>query len=285
MSRVLLDLSKDIQTAKTLTQLTSAFEGLASMQISRVKSTVMQSKAFFDNLWQIYSEIRVDSIFNYGRRLSGHQPNDKELYVLITSEGSLSGEIDYRLIEWMLKSYDPAKQDIIVIGFHGATQLAQQGIKYKRYFKLPKSDHGINAAPIINEVQKYRRTFVYYQSYISLLIQDIKRISLSAMVEERGSKLDAGKDLITEETHIFEPSTDAVVDHLENSMLQLTLGQVILESKLAQYASRFRAMSAAHKKSEEIRDDKTYLFNRTKRAIKDERLRETVKGLASTRST
>jgi F0F1-type ATP synthase gamma subunit len=57
------------------------------------------------------------------------------------------------------------------------------------------------------------------------------------------------------------------------------LSQLILDSKLAQYASRFRAMSAANQLAEDSLDDLTLLFNRSKRALKDERLKETINGL------
>ena len=57
--------------------------------------------------------------------------------------------------------------------------------------------------------------------------------------------MEEGDDIISERNYIFEPSSFAVVAHLERTMLEISLSQTILESKLAQYASRFRAMSAA----------------------------------------
>ena len=165
--------------------------------------------------------------------------------------------------------------------------MAQKGVSYKRYFKLPTKDQNINVSPIIKEVQGYAQTKVFYQTYVSLTIQDVKSISLSAMVEEQGRNIEKRdkelQDIITEETHIFEPSTLAVVDHLERSMLQISLSQVILESKLAQYASRFRAMSAANMRAEEAHDDLRMQYNRVRRHVKDERLREIVNGLSASR--
>jgi F0F1-type ATP synthase gamma subunit len=56
------------------------------------------------------------------------KPLDKELYLLITAPAGLSGDIDQRLIRLMRKDFDPAKQDVIVIGHHGQQQLDQLGI-------------------------------------------------------------------------------------------------------------------------------------------------------------
>lgn len=62
-------------------------------------------------------------------------------------------------------------------------------------------------------------------------------------------------------------------------MTEIALSQVILDSKLAQYASRFRAMSMAKDKSNELAGDLRMQFNRTKRRIADERLKEMINGL------
>ena len=75
----------------------------------------------------------------------------------------------------MLETYDKEKNDIIVIGHHGAMQLAQRGMQYKKYFKLPNKDTNINVTPIIREVQSYRSTKMFYQEYVSLMVQDVKR--------------------------------------------------------------------------------------------------------------
>lgn len=273
------DIAYDRDSMNTLVELTSVFEGLASMRISQIKNQVTEAQAFFDELWSIYKQLRVDSLFRFGRNQTPNVINDKELFIIITAEGGFSGDIDQKLINLMLSSYDKSKQDIIVIGHHGAVQLAQNGISFKKYFKLPEKDQNINSAPVITEVQKYKSTIVYYQTYVSLMVQDVKRISLSTAVQEKGRNVKSESEIISEDTYIFEPSTFAVVDHLERSMLQIAISQVILESKLAQFASRFRAMSTAHSRADELFDDLSLSYNRSMRYVKDERLKEIINGL------
>lgn len=273
------EIEKDVAAMGTLVELTSVFEGIASMKIAQIKNQVLQATEFFHELWQIYSQLRVDSLFRFGRSQSEDEIIDRELYIIITAEGGFSGDIDQKLIALMQKTYDKEKNDIIVIGHHGAIQLAQRGIGFKKYYKLPEKDQNINVGPIIREVQKYRNTTVFYQQYISLMVQDVRRIALSAAVQEQGKNVDDDDDVITDSTYIFEPSTYAVVDHLERSMLSIALSQVILDSKLAQYASRFRAMSASHQRADESLADYKLDYNRARRAIKDERLKEIINGM------
>jgi F-type H+-transporting ATPase subunit gamma len=277
MSRV-TEVARKRAAMETIVSLTSVFEGLASMRIAQTKNQVLQSQQFFSELWQMYSQLRVDNLFRFGR--TGEQNMiDKQLYIVVTSEGGFSGDIDQKLISWMLGQFKPAEQDIIVIGHHGAVLLMQAGINFKKYFTLPSRDRNINVEPLVREIRRYRDTSVFYQTYVSLMVQDVKRIELNMAVQEQGRKAKKGEETISEANYIFEPSALDVVAHLERSMTQIALSQVILDSKLAQYASRFRAMSMANDKAGEWLDDLHMLYNRTKRRSQDERLKEIINGL------
>lgn len=278
------ELELELNQISTMQNLTGIFRGLASLRIAQIKNQVQQSQRFFHELWAIYTQIRVDNIFHFGRTQGGGDVINKELLIVITAEGGLGGDIDQKLIDWLISHYDKDKQDIIVIGHHGAVQLSQRGVAFKKYYKLPAKDRNINVLPIIEQVQQYRTSMVYYQTYVSLMVQDVKRISLQTAVTEAGrAEADAAKGaksaFISEQNYIFEPSTFAVVDHLERSMLSIMVSQLILESKLAQYASRFRAMSAANDRAKESHDDLKLIYNRSKRAMADERLKEIVAGM------
>jgi ATP synthase F1 gamma subunit len=299
------DIAVEEMSMATIVTLTNAFEGLASMRIAQIKNQVLQAQQFFSELWDIYHQLRVDNLFRFGRHGSEKVLN-KELFIAVTAEGGFSGDIDQRLIKVMMNDYNPTKHDIIIIGHHGALQLKQAGIEYKKYFKLPEKDHDINVTPLVAEVRKYRKAYVYYQTYASLMVQDIKRIELSQAVQEQGrnvaqqravnaaatkderaaskAKEQAQKDEeISEKTYIFEPDAFAVVAHLERSMIEVSLSQVILDSKLAQYASRFRAMSVANDRSSDSLKALHTGYNRARRMQSDERLKEIINGLKKTR--
>lgn len=262
----------------TIVQLTNAFEGLASMRIAQIKNQVLQADQFFNELWHIYSQIRVDSLFRFGREES-EAVTDRQLYIVVTSGGGFSGDIDQKLIDLMLTSYNPAKHDIIVIGYHGALLLAQAGIKFKKYFKLPERDQNINVDPLVREIRQYQSATAYYQAYESLMSQTTKHIELSTAVQQKGAQVAQGDEVISDATYIFEPNSFDVVAHLERSILRIALSQLILDSKLAQYASRFRAMSTANDRADESLGDLKLLYNRSKRALHDERLKEIINGL------
>jgi ATP synthase F1 gamma subunit len=274
-----IEIARQEMSMATLVQLTGIFEGIASMRIAQIKSQVLQSTKFFNELWGIYSQLDVEKDFRFGRGEADSKVRDKELLIIVTAEGGFSGDIDQKLVKSMLECYQADQNDIIVIGRHGATQLSQQGVVYQKYFKMPGKDKNINVTPIVREVQQYRSTKLFYQEYVSLMVQEVKHIALSTAVKERGDASRKLDDVINERTYIFEPSTYAVAAHLERSMMQIAISQLILESKLAQYASRFRAMSVSHERAEGTRSELQLAYNRARRSAKDERLKEIINGL------
>lgn len=279
--RQLNEITSTRDNAAVLVELTSAFEGIASTRIAQIKDQVQRSGHFFDDLWRIYSQLRVEKSFNFGRAQASAKPSPKELMILITSEGSFSGDIDQKLIAAALASYNPSKNDIIIVGYHGIAQLRQSSVKAVLNFKLPASDQNINVGPLVAAVQKYSSTVVFYERYVSLMHQDVKTIALEATISKRGANVKKGEEIISEQTYIFEPSTRAVIEHMERTMTGIALSEVILESKLAQYASRFQANRAAHEKADQTLSDLTWLYSRAKRQLKDERLKEIINGLRS----
>jgi F0F1-type ATP synthase gamma subunit len=62
-------------------------------------------------------------------------------------------------------------------------------------------------------------------------------------------------------------------------MLKIALSQTILDSKLAQYASRFRSMNVSKERATKSEKDLHLQYYRAKRANADERLKEVINSL------
>lgn len=270
--------AEEMNQINTVDMLAQTFKGISSHHISQLKSQVMQSKEFFGDLWTIYTQLRRNP---KDRRHYAPAYPDKTVFVVVTAEGGLSGDIDKKLVDWVLEKYDKTQHDIIVLGHHGVLQLAQAGVGIRKYYKLPDQDvTQIDPGPIIDDILDYGDVQVFYQTYVTLGVQDIKSIDLFEAVETLGEETDADdKQRITRENYIFEPGFYEVLTYMESIMMGVALSQVILESKLAQYASRFNAMSAAHEKASEIIQDLRTNYRRAKRAESDERTREVINGM------
>ena len=271
-------IQREAQQVGTISDLTGIFESIASMRISKIKDKVTRSEAFFGELWQIYTQLRVDP----GSRLvakNGPKRDKPNVFLVLTSEGGLSGEIDGKIVRTVMENLDPTTTDLIVIGAHGATQFVQRKIKIKRYFRLPDVDQAIDVSPIVKELLGYQKPTVWYQHYLSLSNQEVGRIDLLGRVRELGTDTSKQGDIISPRDYLFEPGVDEVVHYLEGVMMEIALTQVILESRLAQYASRFTAMSSAKKRAKEMQTFLVMNYNRAKRGEADDRIKEIINAM------
>ena len=266
---------------ETIENLTGVFESIASTKVAKIKSKVELSKEFFELLWKRYSSIRIDPSTRIAHR-DDRDKNPRKVFVIISAEGGLSGDIDHRLIETMMKDYSTDDTDIIVLGTHGANQLKQSGIPYVRYFKVPVSEGYIDVSPVIDAIQDYSKITVYYEEYISLGVQGIKKIDLYSSIREMSKQVKVGEedeDIITAQDTIFEPGLDEIAELMEAAMMTLAFSQAILESSLAQDASRFNAMATAKKRAWELMNYYKLDYHRAKRSENDRRSREVMIGL------
>ncbi len=272
-------IEKDAASIETLKDLTNVFESLASTQVAKVKNKAQISQEFFSLIWKRYTALRVDPASRIGARDVGG--NGRKVSILISAEAGLSGDLDMRMIEVMQRDYDPKTMDIIVLGSHGANQLSQRGIPYIRFFQVPESDSYIDVSPIIDTTLPYDETTVYYAEYLSLGQQEVRSMNLVSHIQAMSD--DVPDDVMTDADTIFEPSLEEIADKMEVTMMSLALAQAILQSGLAQAASRFNAMTVAEDRAGELLTEYKLEFHRAKRSESDRRLREVLVGIKKKR--
>lgn len=277
-------IQEELDQIHTVEELTGVFESVASIKIARIRNRVVASKEFFAELWETYRGLRVNPREQLLRK--SRKTNGRTVLVAVTTEGKLSGEIGNKVIEDVVVAYEAAKHlDVIVLGSHGATQLREKGVELTHTFKLPESDVQFSVADMIATLQEYKQITVFYQTYESLRIQRVGRIELISAVHELSDQVD-NKDeakekekveIVSSHDYIFEPGAAEIANYLESLMMGVALTQVLMESKLAQFASRFNAMNAAKNRAHDMGKEYELLFHRAKRAEGDERLKEIIK--------
>lgn len=270
-----LSIQQDLNQIHTVEDLTEIFEGIASMHIAKIRDRVIASKSFFAELWQTYQGLRIDPKAQLARHKQASAA--KDVLVLITAEGKFSGQIDEQIVAKMRESYKtPEATDIIAIGSKGAAQLRQAKLPVAGTFPLPAGDVNFSVSPIVDSLNHYRHISVFYQTYESLRVQQVAHIELISAVRELGEQVE-GEEIVSSRDYLFEPNIDKIADYMESVMMGVALSQVIMESKLAQYASRFNAMNSAKRRAGDLVHDYRTQFHRAKRAEADERLKEMIK--------
>lgn len=270
----------EVNQINTIGELTGVFESIASLKISKLRGRVIASKEFFAELWNTYRQLRVNPAEQLGRRANIH---GGIAFVAVTSDGKLSGEIDDQVVKHlydMLNTDAQTQPDIIAIGSHGASKLREYYIDVAHVFPLPDSDEEFSVGDIIEVLSQYDESTVFYQTYESLRSQKVARIDLNSAVRTMSDEAEeetAANEIVSSKDYIFEPDINEIANYLETQMMGVALTQVIMESKLAQHASRFNAMNAAKNTAHDISASLTRQFHRSKRGEADERLKEAMK--------
>lgn len=272
-------LQQDLSQIGTVEGLTSVFEGIASIKIARIRNRVIASKEFFAELWQTYRSLRIDPKEQQSRR--ARASNGRSALLAVTTEGRLSGEVGGKVIDEVISTYKQMEDvDIIVLGSHGHSQLTQRTIPVAQMYHLPDGEGQFDTAEVVALLEQYEHVSVFYQTYESLRVQRVAKIELASALSRLGDAVDDGADeraeIVSSHEFIFEPNIEEIADYLESLMVGVTISQVLMETKLAQYAGRFNAMNAAKHRAKEMKTEYDRLYHRAKRAEGDERLKEII---------
>lgn len=269
---------KQLKEIETIQRLTSALESVSSIRIAQIKDKVLPGRECFDELWKTYSQLRVDPEKNKRFVSSDNHrfSNGKTLYVIITSDGSLSGTIDQKIVDYFLTARESADADIVCIGSHGSILLHQRGLVPVQTFHFPDPSDQAQLQAISKLIVPYAKITVYYQSYESLSQQSVKTIDLISTVATLGKETGPTEEVISSRDYIFEPSLKEIIKVMESTMLLIALREVMLDSQLAQFASRFVAMLAAEEKAKKSQRHVKTAWHKARRDERDKQQRERV---------
>jgi ATP synthase F1 gamma subunit len=269
-----INVRTDLEAVSTIEDLTEVFESIASLHISKIRDRVVASKDFFAELWQTYSGLRV----NPKQQLKRAHAKKESVFVAVASQSKLSGQINEQVIAELIKglSQKPGTE-VILIGLKNTEALQKANAKVVGSFPLPQGDFNFNINEILATLNNYDKISVFYQTYESLKVQKIAHIDLVSTVRSLSENVSEEGETFSAQEYIFEPNLKEIADYMESIMLGVALIQIIMESKLSQYAARFNSMSAAKKRASELIGQFESEFYRSKRGEADERLKEMLK--------
>ena len=271
-------IQQDLNQIHTVEDLTTVFESIASIKIAKIRNRVVVGKEFFAELWQTYRSLRVDPKERLSHR--SELKNSRTALLVVTTEGRLSGEVGNKVIDEVITAYQGMQDaDIIVLGAYGESRLLQHGVPVKQMYHLPDGEADFDAVEVVSVIEPYEHVTIFYQTYESLRIQRVAKIELVTAMNNLSEAADSDtepNEVVSSHEFIFEPNINEIADYLESLMIDVTISQVLMESRLAQFAGRFNAMNAAKHRAKDMRTEYDRLYHRAKRAEGDERLKEII---------
>jgi ATP synthase F1 gamma subunit len=244
-------IQEDIAINNGFDLLTRSYQEHAVGQINFARYSVLYSRGFAEDLSEIF--FNVKSAYLKVLREKGVtsliEKNGKELWILITGNNKLYGDIIIKTCQFFLghlKLADPRNIDLVIIGRQGKNFVDEARMNWPyQYMEIPDSKVNIEfLKSLLNKMRPYESIFVFYGKYTNLVSQVPVQAALSGKIDLSSDKGKTDAEA-KKQRFLYEPSIKEIIEFFENQILSLLLNQTVQEAQLARFASRINAMEIA----------------------------------------
>lgn len=245
------EINREADLLSTLKTILETYEEIAATRMARIRSSVLASRDFLLELNAIFQQVKSSyknqvALFMKLKRvkdasqLTFIKRNGKTLYVFVSANTGLYGDIIKRTHDVFLENLKKEPQDVVIIGKLGLELFQADKIAANlTYFDFPdyKVDEEI-FRKIIEHILQYEKILVFYEQFKNVVNQEpiVTNISGDPLPWEH-----SGPEI----KYFFEPSLEKVMAFFEKQIFESVFQQTLFESELAKFASRMIALDSA----------------------------------------
>lgn len=246
------NLESEIENLIGLNDMVKSYEEIAASRIRRTRDSVLRNRTFVNEIHEIYEQVifsyknQVESLIKSKKtkdpsKFSFINKNGKTLYIFISANTGLYGNLIKRTFELFLKTPKDESYDIAIIGKLGLSLWSESKLKQK-YFYFDFPDQNVDEK-VLDEILKfiinYQKTIVFYGEFQNFIKQNatFSDISGRALTE----KIESKKTV----KFFFEPSLEKILEFFEKQIFASIFEQTVRESQLAKIASRLTSLDTA----------------------------------------
>lgn len=247
-------LTRDIQLAISLQLLATAYEEIAVIKMKLARDSVFHTRDFLSSLSEIFFNVKSSyknhlialmqksKEQNKPVRFRTHQTNGRDVFVLLSANNKLFGDIVPNVFDLFKEKTLQANVDIALVGKLGKELFDASGVqKQYQYFEIPDIESTIeDLKPLITFILQYENVTVFHGKFINVITQNPVSSNISG-----NETLETTQEKTREYSFIFEPSIEEVLNFFEGQIFSSLFKQTVHEAELARYGSRIKAMEQA----------------------------------------
>lgn len=242
------EVTEEFDRISTLKDVLEAYEEIAAQRIQNTRSSVVVGRLFIEELNYIFQQVKSSHRDEMLRRMKTRhikdpgkltfiERNGKTLYVLLSSNSGLYGDLIKKTSELFINLVRKEKADAVIIGRVGLELFKDTGLLTTyNYFDFPDNKVDNQALKkIISYILQYERIFIVYGRFENIVSQKptVTGISGDPLVQEQTK---------TQVKYFFEPSLDKIMKFFEAQIFASLFDQTVFESQLAKFASRMTSL-------------------------------------------
>jgi F-type H+-transporting ATPase subunit gamma len=275
-------------------KITSAMKMIAAAKMRKAQDQVEQSKVYADHMSNMLTDLAAKGrTFEIPPRLLvGTGRHDRHLVIVMTSDRGLCGGFNSNISRLVTRTLSGFKQhnhhfEVICVGRRGrdilrAGQFRDQIIETFPAFDKPKFWQANRIARIVVdrfEKGEFDICTIIYNRFISVISQKITEHQLipytPLLLEE---KQVAHESHGLQAVYDYDPSEKDVLEHLLPQNLAVQIYRALLENAASEHGARMTAMDSATRNANDMIDNLSLLYNRTRQAIVTKELIEIISG-------
>jgi F-type H+-transporting ATPase subunit gamma len=274
----LKDIRGRIGSVRNIAQITRAMEMVAASRMKRAQDAILAARPYSDELRDALSRVAA-VVEEEVDPLLAKRPVHRVALVMITTDRGLAGSLNanairaaFRWTNERVSSGDGDRRvevEAITIGRKGRDGLRRAGIPIAAHFQqLGDRPSFSDVTPIARLVTedfiegKYDEIDVAYSTFVSTLTQRPVINRLLPIVSPQQAE---GAEVENDE-YLFEPSPEAVLSRLLPHFVAVDLYRAVLENNASEQSARMIAMRNSTDNANELIEDLTLVYNKTRQA-------------------
>jgi F-type H+-transporting ATPase subunit gamma len=274
----LKDIRGRIGSVRNIAQITRAMEMVAASRMKRAQDAILAARPYSDELRDALSRVAA-VVGEEVDPLLARRPVRRVALIMITTDRGLAGSLNANAIRAALRwtqerlgSHDgeqPIEVEAITIGRKGRDGLRRAGIPIAAHFaQLGDRPSFRDVTPIARLVTedflagRYDEIDVAYSTFITTLTQ---RPEIKPLLPITSPQQEAGAEIENDE-YLFEPSPEAILSRLLPHYVAIDLYRAVLENQASEQSARMIAMRNSTDNANELIEDLTLVYNKTRQA-------------------
>jgi F-type H+-transporting ATPase subunit gamma len=276
----LKDIRGRIGSVRNIAQITRAMEMVAASRMKRAQDSILAARPYSDELEDALRRVAgAASLTEEVDPLLASRPVRRAAIIVITTDRGLAGSLNANatrsVLRWVARRASGENGDArveieaITVGRKGRDALRRAGVPIAAHFaQLGDKPTFSDVTPIARLVTedflegKYDEINIAYSTFVSTLSQK-PEIDVILPVDQPEM---ADETERTNDEYLFEPSPEAVLSRLLPHYVAIGIYRAVLENNASEQSARMIAMRNSTDNANELIDDLTLVYNKTRQA-------------------
>jgi len=270
-----------ISSVRNTQQITKAMKMVAAAKLRRAQDRMLSARPYAHKIADVVNSLTLR--VNRGRHpLLSLREGKRALVVVITADRGLCGAFNANVIKRavaFLEEEQFSEKSLLIIGRKADDFFRRRSYSIRKthtdLFRNLTFADASNIGKKLVEIYTQKTVdeiYLIYNQFKSVLQQRLTVQRLLPFMPQEENREEAVID------YLYEPSVDALLDHLLKKHVEVQVFQALLESAASEQGARMTAMDAATENAADMIQRLTLYFNKVRQASITKELIEVVSG-------